>query len=587
MDFLQNLLSRIGSQLGGMSASQKVALLLGALLVAGSLGWLAQWAASPEMVPLLDQPLSSQELARVKAGLDLMNEPARISGQQVLVRGTANRPALLAQLQLQDNLPADTSAGFNALVKESNPWISQAEHDRRWTVALQNEIETVLRQFAGVKAARVFVDLGMQRRGFSKDAPLSSASVTLIMKSGETVSRELALAAARMVSGAVRGLPLRNVQVVDGAGIAALDWEQGEAGGAGLHRERARQEKLLEDKIRGLLAADARARVNVRVELDPASRAKESRTLTDPVEISNETTEENSARLRRSGPPGVEPNTAVSVGGGNADETQIRSMNKVQSQTGYTHTTETMPGGEIRSSFAAINLSYSYLESIYRRLNPGTDPVPPAKIQEIFDQEKARVVRLVAKLLKPASEEAKDEDQVAVSWYYDTAEAAAPAQAGSSLDTAIDMTRRYGPQAGLALLALLSLGLMLRMARSSSSADSFGVALGLPQEAIEAARLAADDASAAAGRRGGTARSSAGGGGGGKGRAGGAEAVVAVPVVGQAAAAEGVLVAQEINEHTVQTRKMLEQVSDIAAGDPAGAASLLEQWIRRTDTSRR
>ncbi|TWT45441.1 Flagellar M-ring protein [Phycisphaerae bacterium RAS1] len=586
MDFLQGLLTRIGAQLRGMSASQKVALLLGALLVAGSLGWLAQWAAAPEMVALLDQPLSAQELARVKAGLDLMNEPARISGQQVLVRGTANRPALLAQLQLQDNLPSDTSAGFDALVKESNPWISQAEHDRRWTVALQSEIEQVLRQFSGVKAARVFVDMGMQRRGFTKDAPLSSASVTLIMKSGEQVSRDLALAAARTVSGAVRGLPLRNVQVVDGSGVVALDWEQGESGGGGLHRERVKQEKLIEEKIRGLLAADPRVRVNVRVELDLASRAKESRTLTDPVEVSNETTEENSARLRRSGQPGVEPNTAVSVSGGGADETQIRSTNRVQSQTGFTHTTETTPGGEIQSSFAAINLSYSYLESIYRRLNPGTDPAPPAKIQDIFDQEKSRVVALVAKLLKPA-EDSKDEDQVAVSWYYDAPESAGPPQAGSSLDTALDVTRRYGPQAGLGLLALLSLGLMLRMARSSATGDSFGIELGLPQEAIEAAKQAADDAASAAGRRTPVTGGRGAGSGRARGGAGDAAPAMAIPVAGQAAAAEGVLVAQEVNEHTVQTRKMLEQVSDVAAGDASSVATLMEQWIRRTESSRR
>jgi DNA-directed RNA polymerase subunit beta len=53
--------------------------------------------------------------------------------------------------------------------------------------------------------------------------------------------------------------------------------------------------------------------------------------------------------------------------------------------------------------------------------------------------------------------------------------------------------------------------------------------------------------------------------------------------VGQAAATEGILVAQEIDEKTVQTNKMLEQVAQVVRSDAEQAAALLEQWVQRTD----
>jgi flagellar biosynthesis/type III secretory pathway M-ring protein FliF/YscJ len=55
MGALQKLISQIMERLRDMTLSQRVALFLGGALVAVSLIWLVQWAARPEMVPLLDQ----------------------------------------------------------------------------------------------------------------------------------------------------------------------------------------------------------------------------------------------------------------------------------------------------------------------------------------------------------------------------------------------------------------------------------------------------------------------------------------------------------------------------------------------------
>lgn len=296
MDSLFKLLARIASQLRGLGLSHRLVILLGGVLAAVSVIWLVYWAASPEMVPLLDQDFEAEELAHVRSGLELMNEPFKLVGQQIMVR-PASRQVIIAQLQQQEKMPSDTSAGFNALVKESNPWISQAEHERRWTVALKHEIEQVLRRFDGVKSASVFLPLNAQRRKFARHEPAASASVTLHMAGGQPVSRDLAIAAARLVSGAVRALPLQNVEVLDGNGVSALDWESESAAIGALDRKRRKEEQRIRAKIISQLA-DPKVRVGVQIDLELTNTSLESETPTKAVELSSDTTNEETTRVR-------------------------------------------------------------------------------------------------------------------------------------------------------------------------------------------------------------------------------------------------------------------------------------------------
>jgi flagellar biosynthesis/type III secretory pathway M-ring protein FliF/YscJ len=107
--------------------------------------------------------------------------------------------------------------------------------------------------------------------------------------------------------------------------------------------------------------------------------------------------------------------------------------------------------------------------------------------------------------------------------------------------------------------------------------------IGLPKESIEAARRAASDVAKAArreqSRRTGQAAA--------PGQTGGEVLEVMPSAVGQAATTEGVLVAQEVDERTVQTNKMLDQVAQVVDGDAEMAATLLEQWIQRNDALER
>ncbi|MFH1745715.1 MAG: hypothetical protein ABIG44_01590 [Planctomycetota bacterium] len=573
MESLQKLLSQTVERLRGLTISQRLAILLGGVLVAVSLFWMARWAASPEMVPLLDQDFEATELAQVRSGLELMNEPFKLTGRQILVRPDS-RQVVLAQLQQQNRMPGDTSTGFDALVQESNPWISQAEHERRWTVAFKHELERVLGQFAGVRSASVFLPMNSQKRRFTRHESPTSASVTLLMEGGQPVSRNLAIAAARLVAGAVRGLSLQSVEVLDGNGVSALDWESESTGISALDRMRHKHERDVRAKIIAQIP-DPEVRVGVQVRLDLTDEKVEIETPSKPVETLSETTNETTTRARPSGQPGPQPNVGVVAGGRVADEHTERETTKSQLIPAIERKRTDTPSGGIKEIWAAINLSHSYLTAIYQRQNPEGGTPTEKDIKNVFDSEKPRIISQVTKLVTP-----QDEDHVAVEWYYDTAvNLGAPAEA-STLDQTFQLVQRYGPQSGLALLAFLSLGLMLRMARRNDGGEAFGLELGLPKEAIAAAQQAAQDVATVSkrrpGSRGGKRAASS------SGAEGGAEGYSAV--VGEAAATEGVLVAQEVDEKTVQTYKMIEQVSQVIESDPEAGSALLEEWVRRTDS---
>jgi len=85
MDFVKRWLTQIQAQLTELTVSQK--LLIGTLMVVIPMMLLMifQWAASPEMVPVLDQPLDSARQTRITATLDSRGVEYKIDGDRIMV----------------------------------------------------------------------------------------------------------------------------------------------------------------------------------------------------------------------------------------------------------------------------------------------------------------------------------------------------------------------------------------------------------------------------------------------------------------------------------------------------------------------
>ncbi len=566
-------------QLRDLSASQRIAIVFGVVLVAGSLAWMGQWAATPEMTPLLNQTLSSEEIAQIRVGLTAIKEPFKVDGSQVLVRADANLPALWASLGQMDKLPSDTSQGFAQRVKDANPWLPQEENDRRWAVAQKDELERMIRQLSGVKSATVGLTLAAKNRSFSRTQPESKASVLVTPRGGEQVSRTLAMAVARLVSGSLRDVPLKNVEVIDGTNNRpALDWENDDlSGGGGLALLQQKVERETAAKIEEQLSYDSKVRVSVQAVIDRAARTEAKTEPIEGVPTEEINTEQTSNKNKAATGGGVQANTgATAETGGNDGESTRSTSTETRFQPGVTSTTTTNPAGSVKQVFAAIALSHSYLEGIHRKRNSDAKEATEADIQKIFDEQKTRIENQVAKLVFPP-----DAKQVAVDWYYDMPLAADPATASTAgVEVGLDIAARYGPASGLGLLALLSLGLVMKMAKQRVTAESLASETGLPKEAIDAARREAEglapDAPVASGGGAGASR-------GGRSSAGHegfamVETAEVIPLP-LGTAAEGVLDAQEVDEGTVQIHKMIEQVNQLTSEDDESMASLVEKWV--------
>src|SRR5262249_33753439 len=112
-----------------------------------------------------------------------------------------------------------------------------------------------------------------------------------------------------------------------------------------------------------------------------------------------------------------------------------------------------------------------------KQLNPQAQDPKDTDLDAIIQKEMAKIRGQVKPLVAAA-----DETQVEVNWFYDSMLAAggpgsAPATGatgGSSRagagDGVMSMLKEFGPQAGLGLIALLSLGIVLRLARRAQSA---------------------------------------------------------------------------------------------------------------------
>ena len=51
--------------------------------------------------------------------------------------------------------------------------------------------------------------------------------------------------------------------------------------------------------------------------------------------------------------------------------------------------------------------------------------------------------------------------------------------------------------------------------------------------------------------------------------------------MGDAQEGQGILVAQELDENSVRTGEMIDQLNDLVREDPASAAALVKRWMEK------
>ena len=569
MEFLAAQLRQIRGRLTGSSPSQWVAIALFVVLLGVAFVWMMNWAGQGEWTPLLDQALSAEETQRVQAELTLAGVESRVEGDRVKVRGGDDaRQRLQALLAERGAMPRDTSLSYREIVNKSNPFTGDRQAQWIESRGLETELSRVLSHFRGVKEARVLVTAS-KARGFGRQGT-SSASVNVVMRSGETLDKPRVNAIANFVAGAVQGLKPADVKITDGAQFFRPS-DENEALPAELIVLQKEHEDHAARKIYDQLRHIRGAVVNVRAVLRTAEESKSNRELGPPTPMKETSKTEETTSGSTAAAPGVRPNEGRSLTDGGTGSTSSKEDTTVE-YAAQRNTKETMVKemvGTVDKLTASISVPFSYLENVYRKQQglAADAAVKAADIDPIATIQIAKIRALVKPLIS-----AKGDDDVAVDWYFDSesSEAAAAAAATQAADAgALSMWREWGPKAGLGLLALVSLFTVVRLAKKSTTI------MGLPP---------VETGLKVKGGRGGK------GGGRRRGRSGGGQGdeeeeeleSFDVPLaVGEAHEMAGVLEGREVDESVVRTQQIVKQIAELVKDDPRAAAGLIERWARK------
>jgi len=558
MESFRRLTGQISAQLKLLNPSQRLAIGLCAVIVAGSLVWLLSWSATPDRVPLLSQDLSLDDTDKAEEALRTADIDFEIQGRRILV-SPADQSNAIRVLNRADALPKDTSIGFQALIEDDSPFRAEKDNEFRRQVALGNELAKVIASAPDVESARVFIQ-SENKRHLTGPGTVPTASVFLSMARGQQMSKANVEAVARLVSGAVPGLKTHEVKVIDALTLRSYSVDNPEDAWAAdmLERKKLEEQHLL-NKIHEQLSYIPGVLAAVTVDLDPSRRTTETNEWADPAPQSEKSRSSTVTSGRTSGETGTNPNVGVALtGAGTAGGTEDKETENQYFDTKPKQTTHAvMAPFAILRAMAAINIPRSFFVSVFKT-QPGNEKTEPGEGDPVFEaikkRESDRVQTIVQNIIM-----AQAPDDVKVECYYDLdpgvevrkdasgglVQAGLAPQGGGYAD----LIYRHGPQAGLVGLALFGLLTLTLMVRRNTRA-SVGVAPTHGQ-LQESAAVAGSDR---------VLRNSGG-------------------AVGEAESPDGPLQGKEVDEETLKFKQLGEQVSRIVEDSPQVAADLLTRWV--------
>ncbi|GLC32349.1 flagellar basal-body MS-ring/collar protein FliF [Clostridium omnivorum] len=169
---------------------------------------------------------------------------------------------------------SDGSSGWELFDNTSQFGITDAEMQVKYQRALQGELEKTIKSFPQVDKAKVALVMP-EDSVFVKDSTPASASVTLLLKSGQKLNEEQVKSIVALVSGSVKNLPKENVQVIDNnMTLLTKDlYNNDNIATSNTANEKQQQmkkeyEKYLEDKAMAVLGKAYKDKVGIKINAD-------------------------------------------------------------------------------------------------------------------------------------------------------------------------------------------------------------------------------------------------------------------------------------------------------------------------------
>jgi flagellar biosynthesis/type III secretory pathway M-ring protein FliF/YscJ len=548
MDALKAQIDKIKQQLAGLTATQRmlVATLIGVMIL--TLLYWGHYAGTAEMVPLLDQSLSSAEIGKINQGLDLKDVPHTVVGDRIMVPSD-RKMELVADLMYQNMLPNDLHSVFDEVNKNLNPFSSPTEREATYNQAREMMLSQLISRFPNVADAQVLINAKNERR--VEGSVLPSATVVIKLRENVENPKGLVIAAADAVAHAVSGLTRGRIAVIVGDREIPIPDEENDplATGSELMDMKVKEETVEAQKIYTQFGYIPNLLVSVSVQIDNQTTSRQTHTydkdntISKPVSESTKT-EETSSTAAPAADPGVGANTGASItaaAGGGGGSTSSTSEDKTENQILPSDKTETtqIPAGKDTVVAATVRVPRSYFVNAYKSTNNGKDPDDAALQTEITSELTS--IRTGVKTLLGL----KGDDDLSVDMYPDLAVGGTMvmATASSPLSSPVGSVTVYGKQIGIGALAIISLFMMSSMVRKSTPAPVVAAPSAPPPPSVLTA---------------------------------------AENLAGEVGMSNATLDGMEMDEDAVKTQQMLDQVTTMVKENPEGAAALVKRWLNRS-----
>jgi flagellar biosynthesis/type III secretory pathway M-ring protein FliF/YscJ len=550
MDFLKAQFTRIQEQLAGLSATQKMLVVTMLTIMVMTMLFWSHWAAQPEMSPLLDQTMTTEEVGQISTSLDAQGIPHQVVGDRVLVPAD-RKLEILSVLGYSQALPKHFDQGFDEIIKQMN-WLDPPDKtDQMFNRAKEQALTEMIQMSPGVAEAVVVIDPSTKREIGGNDVqPVATVTLTT-NRNNMMAARQLAQSAAMTISGAVGGMEPDHVNViVDGVAIPVKNpTEDGSMSGDDdvdmqRHYEdyyRTKIEQALQD-IRGLM-------VSVTVKLDTARttttihKIDPKQTVALP-EKTEETSDETTGQQASMQEPGAVSNSTANGsmdlsggggGGSNTNSTSDKSENKVDYGNQDQQIYQNAGTGTVQT--ASVRIPRSYFIQSYKNDNDGKDPDDPTVLQTYITNECETIKKEVEGCAAFPTE-----DALFVGVYSDQVQPQLPLGQQTSGSQISGTLTRNSKEIGVGALAVISLFMILTMVKKSTPVP---VVVAPPPES-PTTPLNGNET-----------------------------------VVGSASEKNAALDGMELDEETVKAEQTLEQVQQMVQSNPDAAASLVKRWLNR------
>ncbi|HEX2972053.1 MAG TPA: flagellar M-ring protein FliF C-terminal domain-containing protein, partial [Tepidisphaeraceae bacterium] len=259
-----------------------------------------------------------------------------------------------------------------------------------------------------------------------------------------------------------------------------------------------------------------------------------------PVSEDTQTEETNSSQ-KPTGEPGLVSNAALAVGegatGDSSSGTTERSKIDYVVDAEKTDVKSWDPGGNVDVTGASVFIPRSYFTQVYKARSKSTSEPDEASLKIIIEGEMASLKPGISKCLGLTTDDALHMDV-----YTDVAPLVAAAPQATSASISL-MVTDHVKEIALGALAVVSLFMMMTMVKKNSPMP----VVAPPPAPVKSALIAHGE-----------------------------------EAVGEAIESNAVLDGMEMDDDSVKSQQMLQQVSNLVGEDPDAAAVMVKRWMNRS-----